>query len=137
MPDKIHWEESFDTGIDEIDAQHQRFVELLNELGAGLPQNGENRELELKTLDALRAYGEVHFALEERILEDCGYPDLATHRAQHNAYRKRVGELRLLLDMGHPGIGREIYDFMNRWLRNHILYSDKQCLPFLLLHGMV
>lgn len=40
-------------------------------------------------LEGLVEYTEVHFAYEERLMQQAGYPEFAAHKAQHDDLSRR------------------------------------------------
>jgi hemerythrin-like metal-binding protein len=69
------WNESFELGIPSIDADHQGFLELMNNLHSAMDR-GEERDRTQATLDALKAYATYHFIREENAMGAADYPGL-------------------------------------------------------------
>ena len=60
------WNESFNTGLIEIDDQHKKLVELLNQLSSHLAYHFKSSSLD-DVFNELTAYAEHHFKTEEAI----------------------------------------------------------------------
>ncbi len=58
------WDANFETGIAVIDEQHQRLVQMLNDLAAAIAQQEEAVELQ-HVFDQLSDYADYHFKTEE------------------------------------------------------------------------
>jgi hemerythrin-like metal-binding protein len=56
-------------------------------------------------LNSLVSYTRAHFASEERIMQQSGYPDIAVHKKEHEALAEKVVEFQRDFDAGRVGIG--------------------------------
>ncbi len=116
------WQDDLNTGIDIIDAQHQRIVEMINRLHV------TNRTMEriavAEVIDELVDYTLSHFAFEEELMEEAGYPFCAAHKRVHEVFTKRVAEYRMRFQAGED-IVDELRSLLSRWLFNHIRSDDK------------
>lgn len=124
---EFQWDNKYATGILNIDAQHQYLFALTNRL---LRNTAENASLPIiaVTLAQLDDYVKEHFDLEEQMLREAGYAELAEHIAQHQSLKKRLHEYgqRLLNESLSP---IDFARFMQMWLSKHILQSDMKYLP--------
>ena len=66
------WERDLDTGINVIDAQHHRIVEMINRLHAA--QGTRRHDIVSEVVEELVDYTLFHFAFEETMIEEAGYP---------------------------------------------------------------
>ena len=135
----ILWNDNFLTGIDRIDEQHKVLVNTLNEANARLAGNVTRDLLEQITRDLL-SYAIYHFETEETLMQEYGYAGLATgdaekHRQEHRSFSQQVVALREGLRDGRLVTREELLSFLNNWLINHILYTDKHLGEFLNNHG--
>jgi len=121
---RILWTPEMSVGHDQLDADHQVLIELINRLSAG-DSDDDRTSIEF-VIDELVQYTLMHFAREEALLEEIGYPELAEHRAAHAALAGRVEALRTRFCNGLSGrLGDDILDFLGNWLRDHILREDR------------
>lgn len=116
------WQEDLNTGIEVIDQQHRRIVEMLNHLYSA--QKNRERTVVAEVIDELIDYTLSHFAFEEELMEEAGYPFCAAHKRVHEVFGKRVSEYRLRLEAGED-ITDELRTMLSRWLFNHIRGDDK------------
>jgi hemerythrin len=65
-----------------------------------------------------------HFAFEEALMEEAGYPFSAAHKRVHEVFTKRVAEYRLSFGADED-IVDELRSMLSRWLFNHIRNDDK------------
>lgn len=131
----LAWDESFATGVAEIDEQHMILVHTLNEASIRLAAEGGADQLERITQDLL-AYALYHFETEETLMREFGYEedaagDAARHLEQHRSFSSRVVAVRDSLKAGNPIAPAELLAFLNEWLVNHILNTDKRLGAFI------
>ncbi len=125
--DAFVWDDRFTTGIDSVDQQHHRLVEVVNKLGdmmlAG--DGGGDTPVEAIFKD-LADYAHFHFADEERLMAehrlDRRHVDI--HRYHHKSFVEQV----LLFwrsrgSMAHPA--EVLHGFLSSWLSFHILGEDQ------------
>ncbi len=126
----LQWSSELSVGIDFIDADHQKLMELLTELHA-LSGPGQDPQLAVAKLDELIDFTQQHFRLEERLMEENDYEDYEEHRQTHELLLQEIGELRQQLAGGERKAGQETMTFLKHWLIRHILESDKDLGGFL------
>lgn len=124
MSNKIAWDKSFETGIDEVDAQHQRLVEIINSLADGIGQ-ATMKDLQ-GILSQLKDYAQYHFQSEEKIMEAAAYNGLEDHKAEHNAFVDQILLFDLDVILASEGLAWDMFHFLRGWLTNHILVVDRQ-----------
>src|SRR5208283_4095073 len=88
-PKLIAWSGRYSVGISRIDTQHQRLVDLINELHAAMLA-GEGDSALAKILDGLAGYAVSHFATEETLMKKFGYPGYEQHKAEHDKLAAQV-----------------------------------------------
>ncbi len=134
--DLIVWNDTLVTGIDKIDEQHQILVNLFNEANTKLTVNNSAEFLEQITRDLL-SYALYHFETEEEMMQKFGYTedkveDVDTHVQQHRSFSAKVVAVRNDIKAGVLISREELLSFLNGWLINHILNTDKRLAVFLL-----
>lgn len=118
----IQWEESFNTGIDEIDVQHQQLVSYLNDLHQAILDN--NREAIALVIEELVDYTQIHFIFEEQLMRSMDYEFFSAHQRVHELFTARVIRYKRRFEHGED-ITSELYNLLKRWLINHILHDDQ------------
>ncbi|MGZ8173199.1 MULTISPECIES: bacteriohemerythrin [Methylobacter] len=130
--DLIVWHDKLVTGIGKIDEQHQILVNLLNEANIRLTPNNNAKFLEEITRNLL-SYALYHFETEEGLMQKYGYiEDSDAHIRQHRSFSAKVVAVRNDIKTGIPISREDLLSFLNSWLINHILNTDKQFAAFLL-----
>ncbi len=118
------WNPSLATGIASINAEHQQLINYINDVHDEAVGN-VSREAVAKVLSSLIDYTVRHFALEERYFAKTGYPNTATHVAEHEKLKKQVSELRHNFSLGNATVTNELMTFLRSWLVSHIMEQDK------------
>lgn len=131
----IQWQPDFATGINQIDSQHQKLVGMVNDLYEAMSR-GEGKDALGRVLAGLVDYTKSHFATEERLMTQHGYPGYPAHKAEHDKLTAQVLDLEAKLKAGKAVMTVQVATFLKDWLANHILHTDKQYGPFLLGRGV-
>lgn len=125
------WLPTYSVDLPPIDAQHKYLFELLNHLHEEIVVKKSNHAVIGETLDRLIQYTKTHFQLEERFLESMQYPEVARHKAKHEALTRHVIELQRDFAAGKTTVAAELMNFMRDWLTNHTIKTDKRYSAFL------
>ena len=90
----IAWREEFKVGVPAVDHEHRELIELINQLHADLGADAD-RDSVLDFLGEVFTKISAHFALEERIMRERSYDQLADHKADHE---RLLDEIRDIMD---------------------------------------
>ena len=118
----ITWDSRLDTGIEVIDAQHQRLVGYLNDLEAA--KTAGDKHMVAEVIEQLVDYTQSHFGFEEAMLEEAGYKFLKPHKKVHELFIKRITEFTIRAAKGED-IVDELHAMLSKWLLNHIANEDR------------
>lgn len=130
----VTWNETWMIGVYQLDAQHKNLIEILNRLHDAMSR-GQGKEILKSTLESLVSYTKAHFATEEMLMKQSGYPDLEAHKREHQALTAKVLEFQGNFEAGRIGLGVEVMHFLGSWLQGHIRGTDKKYVPFLNASG--
>lgn len=119
---QLVWQNDLNTGITVIDNQHKRIVEMINRLYVARHGSG-GRPAVAAVIEELVDYTQSHFAFEETLMEDAGYPLSRAHKRVHELFIRRVNDYRLRFKAGED-VAEELQDLLARWLFNHIRNDD-------------
>jgi hemerythrin len=122
------WKDQFKLGIPLVDADHQRFFEIVNRLHASLTL-GE--DVPRRTVAELIAYARGHFAREEQALDDVRYPYLPEHQMQH---RRLLHDLEQI-DVQRTTAALKAVSLARDWLLAHVLDTDRKYTAWLAARG--
>lgn len=116
------WEPSLDLGIEIIDKQHRRIVDYINMLYDALSRH-ESAKVD-DVLNQLVDYTVTHFAFEESLMAQAGYPYIEAHTNVHRAFTDRIHNYKTRLAKGED-IGKHLLSDLRIWLTNHIKQEDR------------
>jgi hemerythrin-like metal-binding domain len=129
------WSDEYVVGIAKIDSQHQRLVELINELYDGM-RAGKGGAILGGIIAELKDYSVQHFKTEEELFDRHLYPEAKAHKAEHDAFIAKVSAFQADYQAKKIGVTLDILNFLVDWLKDHILKSDKSYAPFLASKGV-
>ncbi len=118
------WDDNYNTHIEEIDRDHMKLVNLINDLYEAM-QDGSGGALLLPIFSALKHYTETHFNREERFMVDCDAPDQERHFQEHKQMMAKLADLEDRHRKGEAAISLQTLTFLRDWLRNHICVVDQ------------
>ncbi len=127
----LAWRDSFSSGNTIIDLQHRELFELLNGLMAEQAGQGEKAQL-LRLWQQLVQGVKAHFADEERILGEVGYPPeaFAEHQAKHRQLEEEIERLDKAISADEVAIGGVIIPLLDEVVVGHMLQEDVKYYPY-------
>ena len=122
------WASLLEVGIADIDEQHRTLFRLLNELraAADAPDATERQTAILAELDEDTRQ---HFAAEEQLMRDIGFPDIAAHIAEHQRLQRELEDYRAQL-LDRKGT-IDFSAFIKSWLIGHLMTMDREYADYL------
>ena len=113
-------------GVDQIDNEHRRLFELVNEVANLLIKNDINRSDVNAVLMELDEYAVLHFKHEEEYMQQINDPELSKQKEQHQEFVLKVREI--IQGDSETKNDKEtltnVVEYVARWLFSHILSSD-------------
>jgi len=132
----IEWTAELSVGIDSIDEQHKKLVNMINALNEAMLINSSD-ELLGKIFTGLAAYTQKHFSYEENMFAEYGYTDSVEHKRQHSELIAQVVKLKeKFIENPQGTMSADLMLFLKRWLTNHIMRTDKEYAEFLIAKGV-
>lgn len=113
-------------GVDQIDNEHRRLFELVNEVANLLIKNDINRSDVNAVLMELDEYAVLHFKHEEEYMQEINDPELPKQKEQHQKFVAKVREIIQgdLESKNDKETLTNVVEYVARWLFSHILSSD-------------
>lgn len=112
--------------IDQIDEEHRRLFQMLNEAFAMVQETEDVSAITLSLLSNLKNYAMTHFAHEEAYMESIHDPELPLQKTEHAMFARKVNSF--VPDTSSPEAARkslnDLLTYLVRWLYRHILCSD-------------
>ncbi|MDR3625341.1 MAG: bacteriohemerythrin [Ignavibacteriaceae bacterium] len=127
----VRWSDDYSVSIKEIDDQHKKLFDLINDLHDAM-KAGKGKDILEKVLKELTAYTEFHFSSEEILMQNCKYPDYKQHKVKHDEFTQKVKEFEQKYLDGSFLLSQEIVQYLIDWLTKHIKESDKQYSMFVI-----
>jgi hemerythrin len=120
----IEWRKEFETGIAEVDHEHQELVALINQLHAQLGGDAGKETVE-RFLGEVFARISAHFALEETVMRKHGYDEYQAHKAEHEALLDQIRDIMDDYDAGaYADAGEALATAVRDWFVNHFKTKD-------------
>ncbi len=134
--DFVIWKDEYSVGIESIDEDHKKLLNLINNLQAAVMCN-TGEEFERQSLNELMDYTHYHFHREEELMRAHGYIDFEGHKGQHD---QMIIQAKVFLDR-YEEKGRdalpEVTSYLRLWLLQHINVADMKYVPLLKEKGVV
>jgi len=131
----INWNQSYSVQVKEIDIQHQRLVEMLNQLHE-LMKAGQGKTAIVPILDELVTYAGTHFTTEEKYFDQFHYNETVRHKAEHKKFVEKVLAFQTDFKTGKTILSMDVMNFLKDWLINHIQGTDKRYTQCFNEHGL-
>lgn len=117
------WSRVLRVGLDEIDEDHRKLVNIFNILIHSRAE-GASPDYLMAVLEELINYTVWHFSHEERLMLKYRYPETGQHKAEHRELIQTAKELQQgILQAGKTMVDEQL-EFLERWLTEHILTAD-------------
>lgn len=129
------WSEDLALGIEDIDDQHKHWIGLVQAFQAAVAE-GRSRDEVYRTLAEAVVYTEIHFASEQKVMEEAGYPFLADHLVQHSLAWEQL-HVFTTGNVPEENIADYLATFLPQWLMLHINSADRQFARWLKERGAV
>jgi two-component system NtrC family sensor kinase len=121
------WDESLSVGLASVDYQHRRLVGMINALDEAVTVGSDEPALR-RIIKGLYDYTEYHFSTEQEMMRAAG-PSLRDHYlrhcAEHAAFTAQIRPLAQGAPLDASVLNEALFEYLVRWLTDHILGSDK------------
>jgi len=129
--DYVVWSDAYSVEFPEIDEQHKKLVAITNELLQSSKDKSSFSKagLLIAFSDACK-YAVTHFEAEEKYMKKSRFPDLNTHKKEHEDFLAKVTDAFNKFEVDEFA-AIDLAIFLKKWLLNHIAVVDKQYSPYL------
>lgn len=124
----FQWKNELSVGNKEIDSQHQKWFEILNDAHNKMLGHIKSNIGSIGP-DALKKvidYTKYHFLLEENYMTEIGFSDFDRHKNLHKDFIRKIDQVVLDLHRGEYVLNSEIIKIIENWLVEHILKEDQK-----------
>jgi hemerythrin len=120
----LQWSSTLTLGVPAFDAQHQELFQRLDKLLDSMLHGHRGEAAQLASF--LREHVVLHFAAEEQLMKDLGYPEAAAHTAEHQAFARSILELDAAFKERGPtaDLVLRLEQEVVAWLRDHVYVTD-------------
>jgi hemerythrin-like metal-binding protein len=130
MQTPLVWLEEYSVGVKELDDQHHHLLNIINSLLLEKQEKITGDTLS-ETISSMVHHAYVHFASEEKYMEQVNYPDLKQHVLEHVSFILRTLELSLKVKEGTSNNQLELLSYLTEWYASHVLGADRLYVPYL------
>jgi len=116
----ITWRKEFETGIAEVDHEHQELVALINRLADDISAGADKERIQA-FLGEVFARIAAHFALEESVMRKHLYDEYEAHKAEHESL---LDEIRDIMDEAEDGYAETLSTTVANWFVGHFKTKD-------------
>jgi hemerythrin len=131
----MEWEKKLAVGIQQFDDQHKELIRIISELRSS-KNSGESKIYLKSLLFELISYTKYHFTAEERMMEKHNYPLFNDHKIEHEKLTEQVENYLERYSAGKTSLDEEVFEFLKKWLFDHILVTDKNMGDYLHKKGL-
>ncbi len=100
-------------------------------------QDKEDRLAMARILARLEKYSKAHLEVEEKCLNENGYPHYETHKQAHQFFLSKLEQFRKDFEADKFTLHFEVAIFLKNWVVNHIMNDDKEYKAFLNEKGVM
>lgn len=122
----VSWNDSFLMNLPVIDAQHKQIIAALDDLETALSKGISSTQVE-ELLVRAQHYVARHFSIEERYMEESGYPGLVRQQEAHQEFSEKFA--RLLSDYRTGGFSQalvnSLHHELSHWIKEHVTGLDQ------------
>ena len=133
---RAKFDDTLFTGNSVIDEQHRELIDRIDKLLILCENEKPAKREAIQLLDYLSDYTDYHFAEEEKLQEEVGYPGIKEHKKKHEELRQTVRELHdMLVEQEGPTeeFVKQVYGNVAEWLYYHIKGFDRSVAEFIFI----
>ena len=119
----IDWRDEFSVGVESVDHEHRGLIELINELDEAMQQDIQHATV-VSSLGEIYAQVASHFALEEKIMRDARYANLAAHKEDHELLLDELLDTIDSVDEKGSYDRHALAQGLDRWFSDHFRTHD-------------
>ncbi|MGC8464041.1 MAG: diguanylate cyclase domain-containing protein [Acidimicrobiales bacterium] len=124
----LPWTAALATGLEAVDRQHQRLLDIFNEAVASHSASGTSEQRADVLLASLVDYTNYHFREEAQLMRrwavDPAHQNV--HRREHAQFIRFLDQTRGMVDRYPQDAVRDALTVLTQWLVFHIMLMDKQ-----------
>ncbi|WNV04751.1 bacteriohemerythrin [Candidatus Methylospira mobilis] len=119
----IAWSEFLSVGLTEVDEQHEKVVQLINELHDCIRRGGA--DIVARVLGRIIKSIAFNFTTEEGLMMQHGFIYSSAHLDEHGRFIEKAVDLQNRFYTERADIATEAMLLVDDWLYQHLMVSDK------------
>lgn len=124
----VHWKEEYVIGVEQIDEQHKKLIEIANKVYELLRNDflTDKYDRIVEVIEELANYTVFHFKSEEEYMLSIGYKKFLSHKVEHDEFIEKINSFDLSqIDESQEKHLIDILNFIITWIDEHIIRKDK------------
>lgn len=133
------WKKEFELGINSIDEQHKKLLDIGNRINDLLKNHDENDDFDeiLIVIEELKDYTVYHFNTEEELFLKYKYTDYEKHKKEHDEFIAYLDSINFQdVDKNQKEFLKDLLTKIVKWVFNHIITTDFMYKDYLIKLGM-
>lgn len=126
LADRFLMDEQYLTGVDEVDDEHRELLGLGNRVYLLSRNDDVTADQVFAALEDLTEHARAHFATEERLMDDVGFPGAAQHRTIHGRMLDYLAEMADLVPASPLTVAIKLEKFFGSWFVWHMQRDDAE-----------
>jgi hemerythrin len=123
------WSKFLSVQVPKLDNEHGQILSVLDDLyNAGQRRSG--RAIVERIFRDLMHYIEKHFQDEEAHMQRIGFPELESHRSEHERFTKEIARYQSDFIANKPVVLINVFNSIWNWLAMHVVVVDKRYADF-------
>ena len=119
----IEWKKEFETGIPDVDIEHQELIGLINDLYDSM-NDDRSKDTVLQFLGDIHAKTSAHFALEEKIMREKKYADYSEHKDEHEQLLDDINDIMDQYEFNKDFDEGQLKEVLVTWFGGHFKNQD-------------
>jgi len=124
----VHWKEEYVIGVELIDEQHKKLIEIANKVYELLKNDflTDKYDRIVEVVEELANYTVFHLKSEEEYMLSIGYKKFLSHKVEHDEFIDKINSFDLSkIDESQEKHLIDILNFIITWIDEHIIQKDK------------
>ncbi len=121
----LNWSDSYNVNVEAIDVQHREMADLVEKLHLAIAAGADPDSLK-PIVRSLLDHTRDHFALEEGLMDQHGYPKTRLHKSEHANLLRQLEIVQQALAEGRIPSFCHNMDISADWIMVHVAHSDSE-----------
>ncbi|MDH5192006.1 MAG: bacteriohemerythrin [Gammaproteobacteria bacterium] len=119
----IEWKKEFETGIPDVDVEHEALIGLINSLYDSM-NSDRSKDSILQFLGDIHTKTAAHFALEEKIMREEEYAHYGEHKNEHEQLLDDINDIMDEYEFNDSFDENKLKQVLASWFSEHFKNQD-------------